>query len=819
MEANRKEKLVLWFSELGIEDVPLVGGKSASLGEMYQHLSSKGVKIPNGFAITARAYHYLLEANNAKQPIKDLLDGLDSSDVLDLTVRGSKVRNLIKSLEFPEDLVKEIIEAYHTLSQQYSEENTDTAVRSSATAEDLPDASFAGQQETYLNVHGVPSLLESCKKCFASLFTDRAISYREQKGFDHFTIGLSICVQKMVRSDRACSGVMFSLDTESGFQDMVFITAAYGLGENVVQGTVNPDEYYVFKPTLKQNDTEGTNFRPIVSTLVGSKDKRMIYDIGGNKLTKNIPVPLELQRMLCLTDDEVLLLAKWACIVEDHYSQKAGTLKPMDMEWAKDGNSNELFLVQARPETVHSQTNASILKNYVLGDTSSSKVLVRGHSVGQRIGSGKICIVNDVKQIADFIPGTVLVTEMTDPDWAPVMSKAAAIITNSGGRTCHAAIVSRELGIPCVVGTGNGTDLLQDVDTVTVDCSAGSEGLVWKGEIPFSIEETNLTSIPEVKTRLMMIVGNPDNAFEFCRIPNQGIGLARMEFIVNSSIHIHPLALVDYPNGAAKDRTVKRLIDERTYRYSNKSDFFVDQLAEGIGKIAAAFYPKPVVVRMSDFKTNEYANLIGGTTYEPVEDNPMLGWRGASRYYHPDYERGFALECAAIRKVRDVFGLSNVVVMIPFCRTVEEGKKVLETMAKYGLSKGVNGLKVYAMCEIPSNVLLADEFLSDDLFDGFSIGSNDLTQLTLGLDRDAGSLAHIGNELNPAVKKLFEMVINVANAKGKYIGICGQGPSDFPELAEWLVEKGIHSIALNPDSVLKTLLVVAKKEQSMASQS
>lgn len=811
---NRKDKLILWFSELGIEDVPLVGGKSASLGEMYQHLSSKGVKIPNGFAITARAYHYLLEANSAKQTIKDLLNGLDRFNIADLSYRGQQVRNFIKSLVFPKDLVEQIIEAYQVLSKQYSEENTDTAVRSSATAEDLPDASFAGQQETYLNVHGVSSLLESCKKCFASLFTDRAISYREQKGFDHFTIGLSICVQKMVRSDRACSGVMFSLDTESGFQDMVFITAAYGLGENVVQGTVNPDEYYVFKPTL--NDASN-NYRPIISTLVGTKDKKMIYDMGGNKLTKNVPVPLELQRELCLTEDEVLILAKWACIIENHYSEKAGTLKPMDMEWAKDGNSGEIFLVQARPETVHSQIQRNILNNYVLGDTSLSQVLVKGHSVGQRIGSGKVCIINDVKQIANFVPGTVLVTEMTDPDWAPVMSKAAAIVTNSGGRTCHAAIVSRELGIPCVVGTINGTELLQNEDEVTVDCSAGSEGLVWQGKISFEVKETNLDSIPPTKTHLMMIVGNPDNAFEFCRIPNQGVGLARMEFIVNSSIHIHPLALVDYPKGAAEDRSVKRQIDERTYRYSNKSDYFINQLAEGIGKIAAAFYPKPVIVRMSDFKTNEYANLIGGRIYEPVEDNPMLGWRGASRYYHPNYERGFALECAAIRKVREIFGLSNVIVMVPFCRTVEEGKKVLETMKKYGLEKGKNGLKVYAMCEIPSNVLLADEFLSDDLFDGFSIGSNDLTQLTLGLDRDAGNLAHIGNELDPAVKKFLGMVIETANSKGKYIGICGQGPSDFPELAEWLVEKGIHSIALNPDSVLKTHLVVAAKETSMQS--
>jgi len=812
---DRKSKLVLWFEEIGIEDVPLVGGKNASLGEMYQHLTSKGVIVPNGFAVTAKAYHYLLESNNAKGKIREILTGLDASDIIGLRYRGSQVRNLILSLEFPKDLNESILEAYRSLSKQYDQQYTDTAVRSSATAEDLPDASFAGQQETYLNVNGEFSILEACKKCFASLFTDRAIAYREQKGFDHFSIGLSICVQKMVRSDLACSGVMFSIDTESGFEDMVFITAAYGLGENVVQGAVNPDEYYVFKPTLKMNRTDNTNYRPIIGTSVGSKDKMMIYDDGGNKAVKNILVPKEQQEQLCLNSDEVLLLAEWACTIEDHYSEKAGYRKPMDMEWAKDGNTGGLFLVQARPETVHSQRKKNVLIKYKIAQ-EDAPILVKGHSVGERIGSGKVCVIRNVKQIAEFIPGSVLVTEMTDPDWAPVMSKAAAVVTNSGGRTCHAAIVSRELGLPCIVGTGNGTSLLEKEEFITVDCSNGSEGFVRRGQIPFEIIETRLDSVPETKTKLMMIVGSPENAFEFCRIPNQGVGLARMEFIINSAIHIHPLALVDYPEGAAKNPEVKRKIDKLTSNYSNKSDYFVDKLAQGIGQIAAAFYPKPVIVRLSDFKSNEYANLIGGDVYEPREDNPMLGWRGASRYSDPRYERGFALECKALHRVRSVFGLKNLIAMVPFCRTVEEGKNVLATMEKYGLKKGEDGLQVYAMCEIPSNVLLAEEFLSDDLFDGFSIGSNDLTQLVLGLDRDAGELSYIGNELNPAVKKMIEMVIEVANRKGKYIGICGQGPSDFPELAKWLVQKHIHSIALNPDSVIATLLNVAEVEKELS---
>ena len=799
---DKSQAFVLWFDQIGIEDVSLVGGKNASLGEMYRLLTPRGVRVPNGFAITAHAYHYLLEKNGAKDKIRDILKDLNTSDMANLAERGHKVRQLVRSLEFPPELKAAILEGYRNLGIQYGE-NPDVAVRSSATAEDLPDASFAGQQETYLNIHGNEPLIEACKKCFASLFTNRAISYRQDKGFDHFSIGLSIGVQKMVRSDLACSGVMFSIDTESGFENAVFITAAWGLGENVVQGAVNPDEYYVFKPTLNQG------FRPVISKEVGSKEMRMIYDEHGNKATKNVPVPPEEQKRFCLNDDETLTLARWACIIEGHYSQKAGHFKPMDMEWAKDGTSDELYIVQARPETVHSQRKKNVYQTYHL-KAAERKVLITGHSVGKKIGVGQANIIRSVKEIGKFQSGHVLITEMTDPDWEPIMKKAAAIVTNSGGRTCHAAIISRELGIPCVVGTENATEALREGQDITVDCSEGDEGFVYEGRLPFEVEETNLDTLPETKTKVMMIVGTPEQAFEFSRIPNQGVGLARMEFIINSYIRIHPLALIDYPN---VEPEAKQKIDDLTFGYADKKEYFIDRLAHGIARITAAFYPKPVIVRMSDFKTNEYANLIGGTKYEPVEDNPMIGWRGASRYYDPKYERGFALECAAMKRVREQYGLTNLIIMIPFCRTVEEGQKVVATMAKYGLRQGENGLKVYVMCEIPSNVILADEFLN--VFDGFSIGSNDLTQLTLGLDRDAGILAHIGNERNDAVKKLIAQVIDVANRRGKYIGICGQGPSDFPDFAQFLVERSIHSIALNPDTVISTTLKIAEKERQL----
>lgn len=799
---ERDREFILWFDQLGIEDVGLVGGKNASLGEMYRNLTSKNVRIPNGFAITAYAYHYLLDKAGIRDKIKEVLSDLDTTNMKNLQTRGHKVREIIKSAEFPDELKQSIFEAYGNMCKQYGE-NADMAVRSSATAEDLPDASFAGQQETYLNIRGEEQLLDACKKCFASLFTNRAISYRVDKNFDHFSIGLSIGVQKMVRSDKACSGVMFSIDTESGFKDAVFITASYGLGENIVQGAVNPDEYYVFKPTLKDG------FRPIIKKKIGEKSIKMIYDRQGNNTVKNIPVAPDMRKRIVLSDDEILQLANWACIIEDHYSGKAGHFKPMDMEWAKDGESNELFIVQARPETVHSQKDMSKILKYVLKE--QGEVVVKGQSVGEKIGAGKARVIKDVHNIEDFKQGEVLVTDMTDPDWEPIMKIASAIVTNRGGRTCHAAIISRELGIPCLVGTGDGTEHINTGDSITVDCSQGSEGLVYKGELKFEVEETILDSIPKTKTHIMMNLAAPDQAFEQSFIPNDGVGLAREEFIINSHIRIHPLALLRFHE--LKDAKVKKEIAELTYGYENKAEFFVDKLAEGIGMIAAAFYPKKVILRLSDFKSNEYANLIGGKEFEPIEDNPMIGWRGASRYYDENYKEAFGLECKAILKVRNEMGLTNVEVMIPFPRTVDETKKVIDTMAEFGLRKGENGLRVIGMCEIPANVILAEEFL--EIVDGFSIGTNDLTQLTLGVDRDSELVAHIYDERNEAVKKLVKQVIEVCNAKGKYIGICGQAPSDYPEFAEFVVKCGIKTISLNPDTVIKTTVAIAELEKKL----
>ncbi|MFH1649348.1 MAG: phosphoenolpyruvate synthase, partial [Candidatus Woesearchaeota archaeon] len=646
---------ILWFDQLGIEDVPLVGGKNASLGEMYRLLVPKGVRIPNGFAVTATAYHYLLEKAGIKQKLRDLFEGLNTSDLHQLQDVGQKARDTILHAEIPQDLQEKIIEAYGHMCKQYGP-NVDVAVRSSATAEDLPDASFAGQQETYLNIRGPQQLLEACKKCFASIFTNRAISYRQEKGFDHFSIGLSIGVQKMIRSDKATSGVMFSIDTETGFKDAIFITGAYGLGENVVQGAVDPDEFYVFKPKLKEG------FKPIVRRKVGAKQMRMIYDEHGNKSTKNVPVPIEEQKKLCMTDDEVLELAKFAQIIEEHYSTKRGHFTPMDMEWAKDGITNELYVVQARPETVHSRKDLNVIEQYKLEE--KGEVIVKGASVGEKIGSGNANVIKLVHEIHDFRKGDVLVTEMTDPDWEPIMKIASAIVTNRGGRTCHAAIISRELGIPCVVGTGNGTELVHSGEQVTVDCSQGSEGFVYKGRLKFNRTEFKLDSIPETKTKIMMNLGNPEIAFEASFLPNKGVGLAREEFIINEYIKIHPLALIAYPKLA--DPEAKAKIDELTSHYQDKPQYFVDKLAEGIGTIAAAFYPKPVIVRLSDFKSNEYANLIGGREFEPKEENPMIGWRGASRYYDPKYEAGFALECRAFVKAITEFGLDNIKIMIPF---------------------------------------------------------------------------------------------------------------------------------------------------------
>ncbi|MAE13085.1 phosphoenolpyruvate synthase [Candidatus Woesearchaeota archaeon] len=802
---DKSNALILWFDQLGIEDVKYTGGKNASLGEMYRILTPKGVAVPNGFAVTAHAYFYLLEKAGIKDQIKEILKDLDTGNMANLQERGQKVRHLIRSAEFPEDLKNAIFEAYHHLSKQYGE-NTDVAVRSSATAEDLPDASFAGQQETYLNVRGNDQLLDACKKCFASLFTNRAISYRQDKGFDHFSIGLSIGVQKMVRSDLACSGVMFSIDTESGFKNAVLLTGAYGLGENVVQGAVNPDEFYIFKPTLR------TGFKPIIHKAVGEKHMKMIYDMQGSKNTKNIPVDPTERKKFVLNEDEILQLAKWAIIIEDHYSEKAGHFKPMDMEWAKDGKTGELFIVQARPETVHSQKDSSKLITYELKE--KGKLLTQGKSVGARIGQGPANVIKDVHQIHEFKKGEVLVTEMTDPDWEPIMKIASAIVTNRGGRTCHAAIISRELGIPCVVGCGTATEDIPSEQDITVDCSEGEDGNVYEGFLKFEKNEISLKSLPKTKTKIMMNLASPEQAFPQSFVPNSGVGLAREEFVINSYIKIHPLALLHFDK--VTDPKVRKVIEDLTFGYKKKEEYFVDLLARGVGMIAAAFHPKPVIIRLSDFKTNEYANLIGGTFFEPKEDNPMIGWRGSSRYYSPGYKDGFALECRALKRIREDFGLTNLEVMIPFCRTVEEGKRVLATMEEHGLKRGENGLKVVCMCEIPSNVILAEEFLK--IFDGFSIGSNDLTQLTLGLDRDSELVADLYDERNQAVKDLIKQVIEIANKKGKYIGICGQAPSDYEDFATFLVECGIQSMSLNPDTVIKTTLKVAEKEKQLGIQ-
>lgn len=802
-KTNEKEnKFILRFDEIGIEDVPYVGGKNASLGEMYRNLVPKGVNIPNGFAITAYAYRYLLKETWADKKIKEILSDLDTSDMDNLAQRWAKVRSLIKSLEFPEDLTSAIIESYKKMEKIYWK-NVDVAVRSSATAEDLPDASFAGQQDTYLNIFGYEAIIDACKRCFASLFTNRAISYRQDKNFDHFSIALSITVQKMVRSDLACSGVMFSIDTESGFKDAVLLTGAYGLGENVVQGAVNPDEWYIFKPTLRKGK------KAILSKKVWEKAIKMIYSSSDKSPTKNVAVPEADRKKMTLTDDEVINLAKQVVIIEDHYSKKKGKFCPMDTEWAKDGKTGELFIVQARPETVHSNTDMSVLNTYEL--EKKGEVIVQGRSVGEKIGAGKSNIIKDVADINKFKKGEVLVTDMTDPDWEPIMKIASAIVTNRWGRTCHAAIISRELGIPCVVGTNNGTEVIPNGKDITVDCSGGSAGIVYKGKLPFKINEINIAKLPETKTHITMNVWSPDQAFEESFIPNDWVGLAREEFIINSYIKVHPLALLRF--NELKDANVKKQIADLTVWYKEKADYFIDKLAEWVATIAAAFYPKRVILRLSDFKSNEYANLIWGAQFEPKEDNPMIGWRGASRYYSENYKEAFGLECKAVLKVREEMGLDNLDVMIPFPRTVDEAKKVIKTMASFGLKQGKNGLKVMWMCEIPSNVILAEEFL--EVFDGFSIGSNDLTQLILWVDRDSELVSDIYDENNEAIKTMIKKVIEVARKKKKYIGICGQAPSDYPEFAKFLVECGIESMSLNPDTMIKTRLAVADIEKKL----
>ncbi len=790
-----KPVFVRFFEELAIKDVPSVGGKNASLGEMYRKLKDQGIKVPNGFATTAEAYNYFLESTGLKKKIKEILKDLDTSDTRNLMAHGKKVRAEILAVQLPTDLKKEIATAYKRLSAENNSKALDVAVRSSATAEDLPDASFAGQQETFLNIVGEKELLLAVKKCIASLFTDRAISYREDKGFDHFSIALSVGIQKMVRSDLGSSGVMFTIDTESGFRNTVLINSIYGLGENIVQGRVNPDEFYIFKPTLA-----------IISRSIGKKAEKMIYNKGGKSPVKNIPVSPTERHKASITDAQVKQLAKWGMAIEEHYG------RAMDIEWALDGRNQQLYIIQARPETVQSVRNLNVIEEYRL--QKRGKVLVKGQSVGNKIGSGKVRRIMEVKEIHSFKPGEVLVTDMTDPDWEPIMKIASAIVTDKGGRTCHAAIVSRELGIPCLVGTNVGSSLLKTGQSVTVSCAEGEEGFVYEGKIPFKVLSTDIKDLKRPKTKIMMNVGEPEMAFAQSFIPNDGVGLARLEFIINNYIKIHPLALINYPN--LQDKEAKKKIEELTVGYDDKAQYFVDRLAQGIAIIAAAFHPKDVIVRLSDFKTNEYANLIGGREFEPVESNPMIGWRGASRYYAKQFVPAFNLECKAMKRVRDDYGLSNLKIMVPFCRTVEEGKKVQEIMAKNGLKRGVNGLQVYVMAEIPANIILADKFC--DIFDGFSIGSNDLTQLVLGIDRDAGGslkIEGVSNEKNEAVKIMIKNLIAIAKKRKRKVGICGQGPSDFPEFAEFLMAQGIDSISLIPDTVIPTTINLKKKEKSL----
>lgn len=782
---------IKFFDELTIKDVPMVGGKNASLGEMYRNLAAKGVKVPFGFATTSEAYNYFLEKAGTKEQIKKILAGLDTHNVNDLARRGEKVRKVILDAVFPKDLEKEISDAYKKLSAKYKVKNVDTAVRSSATAEDLPDASFAGQQETYLNIAGEKQLQIAVKKCIASLFTNRAISYRVDKGFDHFKIALSVGVQKMVRSDKGSSGVMFTIDTESGFSNAVLINSIYGLGENIVQGKVDPDEFYVFKPT-----------KAIIKHRLGKKDLRMIYNSNPTSPVKDIKVPTADQNKFSISDKQVVKLAEWGMLIEEHYKRQ------MDIEWALDGVENQLYIIQARPETIHSVRNYKIIEEYKL--EQKGKLIATGRSVGNKIGAGKANMIMDVKDISKFKPGEVLVTDMTDPDWEPIMKIASAIVTDKGGRTCHAAIVSRELGIPCVVGTSSVTKSVKTGQAVTVSCAEGDDGYVYQGALKFRVDKTDIQGMKRPKTKVMMNIGAPEIAFASSMIPNDGVGLAREEFIINDAIKIHPLSLINY--NKIKDAKLKKKIDEMTVGYKNKSQYFVDKLAEGVAMITAAFYPKPVIIRFSDFKTNEYANLIGGQGYEPKEENPMIGWRGASRYY-ADFQPAFELECQAIKKVREEMGLTNLKTMIPFCRDLNEAQKVLSIMEKCGLKRGVNDFEVYVMVEIPANVILADEFAKK--FDGFSIGSNDLTQLTLGVDRDNHTVAHVYNEQNEAVKRMVRWVIESAKKTKTKIGICGQAPSDYPEFATFLVECGIDSISLTPDTVIKTTLDIIKKEEEL----
>ena len=800
MEKNKK--LILCFREISIKDVPFVGGKNASLGEMFNSFAKiksqkskvkiEPINIPDGFALTSAAYWHYLKENNLDKKLRNLFIGLNSRNIKKLQEVGKGARGLILNAKIPEDLKKEIISHYKELEKKYGK-NCDVAARSSATAEDLPGASFAGAHETFLNIRGEDALLKAVKKCIASLFNDRAIVYREEKGFNHFEVALSVGVQKMVRSDLASSGIMFTMDTESGFPNVVVINSIYGIGEMIVKGRITPDEFYVFKPTLKQG------YKSLIIKNCGRKDKKYIYSKDGG--LKEVGVSPQKQSILSLGEEEVLNLARWACAIEEHYKS------PQDIEWAKDGQTGKLFIVQSRPETVHAMEKKAVFEEYKL-KTKKAKPIIKGFAIGNKIGEGRVRVITDISKISQFQKGEILVAKMTDPDWVPVMRMASAIITDEGSKVCHAAIVSRELGIPAIVGTENVTKTIKTGQIVTVDCTSGLDGNVFAGRVPYAVKRYDLKKVPKLKTKIMINIGAPDIAFKTSFLPNSGVGLARIEFVFAEKIKVHPLALYHY--NKIKDKKLKSEISKITFGYKDKKQYFIDELAEGISQIGAAFYPKPVIVRFSDFKTSEYKSLIGGAAFEPEESNPMMGWRGASRYYDEKFRPAFEMELQAMKKAREEFGLKNIWAMIPFCRTVEEGNKVLDLMAKNGLEKGKDGLKVIVMCEIPSNVILAEEFLK--IFDGMSIGSNDLTQLTLGLDRDSGIVAKVGDERNEAVKKMISRIIKICREKKKYCGICGQAPSDYPEFAEFLVKEGIESISLNPDTVIKTILLLSKKK-------
>jgi pyruvate,water dikinase len=804
------DALVLPFDAVGLEAIPQVGGKNASLGEMIRELAGQGVRVPGGFATTAHAYRHFIASGALAERLHGILDGLDGNDIAALQAAGAAARSLLLSNPLPADLDTAILEAYRRLG------SPSVAVRSSATAEDLPDASFAGQQDTFLNVHGEAALIAACRRCYASLFTDRAISYRQINGFDHFEVALSIGVQRMVRSDLAASGVMFSIDTETGFRDAVLLTAAYGLGENVVQGAVNPDEVLIFKPTLEQG------FAPIVGKRLGSKAIRMVYAEAGQgsasdpshpgaSATCNVEVPEAERQRFALSDDETLQLARWACTIERHYSARRGQPTPMDIEWAKDGETDELFILQARPETVESRRSASVLRSWHLEagpGGGGAEVLCRGRAIGASVSSGRARIIADPAQIQRFAPGDLLITERTDPDWEPILKMASGVITNQGGRTCHAAIIAREMGITAIVGSGDATERIADGELITASCCEGDEGRVYRGQLPFRVEERQIGDLPATRTQILMNVGNPEEAFKLAQLPCDGVGLARLEFIIANHIKVHPMALLQPER--VRDPEVRHAIAVLASGHAHPADYYVDGLAQGMARIAAAFFPRPVILRFSDFKSNEYANLLGGRDFEPSEENPMIGWRGASRYHAPAFREAFGLECQALKRVREAMGLTNVIPMVPFCRTPEEGDKVLAEMARHGLVRGENGLQVYVMCELPSNVIGAEAFA--ERFDGFSIGSNDLTQLTLGLDRDSALVADLFDERHATVKEMIRLAIRTARRCGRKIGICGQAPSDYPEFAAFLVEEGIDSISLNPDAVIDTRLRVAALE-------